>query len=222
MGASTGDTACTEKARTLGGGFAETLGPHNQSILRPESKQWICYTLDKHFAGLIDAATLAADSSARDVLNRVLLGAELLLPPQVHDRVCKKDPPYDEPFVMPENLLLASELTGNPRFHDLAVQYLLDRNLFDPLAHGDDPFPSQHAYSHVIALSSAAQAYLTLGDPNYRDAIFNAFKLLTTTQLYRLLLKPPLPSLAFSELLIDLAITVRIFFFVLEAPACIT
>jgi DUF1680 family protein len=184
MGASTGNTACTEKARTLVGGFAETLGPHNQSILRPESNQWICYTLDKHFAGLIDAATLAADSSARDVLNRVLLGAEPLLPPQVHDRVGKKDPPYDEPFVMPENLFLASELTGNSRFHDLALRYLLDRHLFDPLAHGDDPFPGQHAYSHVIALSSSGQAYLTLGDPKYRDAIFNAFKLLTTTQQF--------------------------------------
>ncbi|HZQ45147.1 MAG TPA: beta-L-arabinofuranosidase domain-containing protein [Acidobacteriaceae bacterium] len=184
IGACTGDMACTQKARTLVRGFAETLGPRNQSILRPESNQWICYTLDKHFVGLIDAATLASDSSAPELLNRVLAGAEPLLPARVHDRIGKKDPPYDEPFVMPENLFLAAELTGNQRFHELAVRYLLDRDLFDPLARGDDPFPGQHAYSHVIALSSGAGAYLTLGDAKYREAIANAFKLLTTTQQF--------------------------------------
>ncbi|HEX5285268.1 MAG TPA: beta-L-arabinofuranosidase domain-containing protein [Bryocella sp.] len=184
FGASTGDVVCTEKARALVGGFGETLGPRNQSILRPESNQWICYTLDKHFAGLIDAATLAGDSSAVELLNRVLQGAEPLLPSRVYDRIGKKDPPYDEPFVMPENLFLAADLTGNSRFHELALLYLLDQYLFDPLARGADPFPGQHAYSHVIALSSGGRAYIVLGDGKYRDAISNASKLLTTTQQF--------------------------------------
>ena len=65
---------------------------------------------------------------------------------------------------MPENLFTAAELTGNPAFRDLALRYLLDRELFDPLARGADPFPGQHAYSHAIALSSAAKAWLVLGD----------------------------------------------------------
>ncbi len=184
IGASAGDRSCIEKARNLVGGFAETLGPKNESILRPQTNQWICYTLDKHFIGLIDAATLAGDSSAVQVLNRVLQGAESLLPLKVHDRIGKKDPPYDEPYVMPENLFLAADLTSNAHFRELALRYLLDRDLFDPLAQGADPFPGQHAYSHVIALSSAGQAYLRLGEDKYKGAMANAFWLLTTTQQF--------------------------------------
>jgi uncharacterized protein len=184
LGSSTGDPTCTQKARDLVAGFSETLGHDNQSILRPATNQWICYTLDKHLVGLIDAATLASDASAPAILNRVLAGAETLLPAKVHDRIGKKDPPYDEPFVLPENMFLAANLTGNSRFHELAVRYLLDLDLFDPLARGADPFPGQHAYSHVIALSSAARAYLVLGDPKYKSAMSNAFQLLTTTQQF--------------------------------------
>lgn len=184
IGACTGDSACVQKVHDLVSGFGETLGLDNQSILRPKSNQWICYTLDKHFVGLIDAATLAGDASAVPLLNRVLDGAEPLLPAKVHDRIGKKNPPYDEPFVMPENLFLAAALTGNSRFHELAVRYLLNQDLFDPLAEGRDPFPGQHAYSHVIALSSAARAYLVLGDSKYQAAMQNAFTLLTTTQQF--------------------------------------
>jgi DUF1680 family protein len=184
IGASTGDSACHQKVHDLVEGFAATLGPDNQSVLRPKTNLWTCYTLDKHFAGLIDAAILSNMPLAKDMLNRVLAGAKPLLPAKVRDRIGKKDPPYDEPFVMPENLFTAAQLTGNPSFRDLAERYLLDRDLFDPLARGDDPFPGQHAYSHAIALSSAARAYLVLGDLKYKQAIQNAFTLLTTQQQF--------------------------------------
>jgi DUF1680 family protein len=184
FGACTGDNACRQKVHDLVDGLAATLGPDNQSILRPRTNPWICYTLDKHFAGLIDAARLIKLSEANEILNRVLAGAERLLPAQGRDRIGKKDPPYDETYVMPENLFLAAEITGNPRFRDLAERYLLDKELFDPLAHGSDPFPGQHAYSHVIALSSAAKAWLALGEPKYKDAMRRAFTLLTTQQQF--------------------------------------
>ena len=184
IGATTSDPACHAKVRALVSGFAQTLGPKNISILRPETNLWICYIADKHFAGLIDAATLSHIPEAPDLLNRVLAGIQPIIPAQVHDRIGKKDPPYDEPFVLPENLFTAATLTNNPAFTDLAHRYLLDRDLFDPLARGDDPFPNQHAYSHAIALSSAGQAYLTLGDQKYRDAMANAFRLLTSTQQF--------------------------------------
>lgn len=184
IGASTGDQACHQKVHDLVDGFAATLGQDNQSILRPKTNLWVCYTVDKHFAGLIDAATLSDMPAAKDLLNRVLGGAEPLLPAQVHDRIGKKDPPYDEPYVMPENLFTAAELTGNPAFRTLAERYVLDRELFDPLTRGADPFPGQHAYSHVIALSSAARAYLAVGDPKYKKALENAFTLLTTQQQF--------------------------------------
>jgi len=184
IGASTGDQACHEKVVQLVDGFAETLGLENQSIIRPKTNLWICYTLDKHFAGLIDAATLSSMAEAKDLLNRILAGSESLLPVRGRDRIGKKDPPYDETFVMPENLFSAAELTGNPAFRSWAQRYLLDRELFDPLARGDDPFPGQHAYSHAIALSSAAKAWLVLGDPKYKKAMQQAFTLLTTQQQF--------------------------------------
>ena len=184
MGASTGDEACHTKVRELVSGFASTLGPQNISILRPETNLWICYTLDKHFAGLIDAAQLSGVTEAPELMNRVLAGSASLLPASGRDRIGKKDPPYDETFVMPENLFTAAEMTGNPAFNDWAKRYLLDRQFFDRLASGDDPFPGQHAYSHAIALSSGGKAYLTLGDAKYRTALQKAFELLTTTQQF--------------------------------------
>lgn len=184
FGASTGDTACHEKAHALVAGFAETLGPKNISILRPETNLWICYTLDKHFIGLIDSSRLSGVEESKELLSRVLAGAEPLLPARGRDRIGKKDPPYDETFVMPENLFTAYELTGNPKFRELALRYLLDRELFDVLARGGDPFPGQHAYSHAIALSSGGKALLTLGDSKYYDALHRAFVLLTTEQQF--------------------------------------
>lgn len=184
MGATTGDAACHEKVRELVTGFAETLGPKNKSILRPETNLWICYTLDKHFAGLIDAATLSEMPEARALLNRVLEGAEPLLPAKGRDRIGKKKPPYDETYVMPENLFTAAMLTNNPAFEELAQRYMLDRELFDPLARGENPFPGQHAYSHAIALSSAGMAYLQHGDAKYRESMQQAFLLLTTQQQF--------------------------------------
>lgn len=184
VGACTGDPACHQKVDALVQGFAATLGPNNQSILRPSTNLWTCYILDKHFAGLIDAATLSHIPQASDLLNRVLAGAKSILPAHGRDRIGKKNPPYDETYVMPENLFLAAALTNNPAFTELAHRYLLDRELFDPLARGADPFPGQHAYSHAIALSSAGQAYLTLGEPKYKLAMQNAFKILTTTQQF--------------------------------------
>jgi len=184
FGASGGDAACHEKVGELVEGFAATLGPDNQSILRPKTNLWICYTLDKHFAGLIDAATLSNVAGAKDLLSRVLAGSQALLPAVGRDRIGKKDPPYDETFVMPENLFIAGKMTGNTAFDELARRYLLDREFFDPLARGGDPLPGQHAYSHAIALSSAAQAWLTLGDAKYKQAMQQAFTLLTTQQQF--------------------------------------
>jgi DUF1680 family protein len=184
FGASRGDAACHEKVHELVEGFAATLDAGNQSILRPETNLWICYTLDKHFAGLIDAATLSKVEGAKELLNRVLAGAQALLPAVGRDRIGKKDPPYDETFVMPENLFIAGHLTGNSAFDELARRYLLDREFFDPLARGGDPLPGQHAYSHAIALSSAAQAWLMLGDSKYKQAMQQAFSLLTSQQQF--------------------------------------
>jgi uncharacterized protein len=184
IASATGDPACETKVRELVQGFGVTLGADNQSIIRPQTNLWICYTLDKHFAGLIDAYTLAHVDEARDLLPRVLDGSRSLMPEHGHDRVGKKNPPYDETYVMPENLFSAYQLTGRHEFQAAALNYMLDRDFFDPLARNENVLPGRHAYSHAIALSSAAKAYLVLGDEKYRRAMAYAWTCLTTQQQF--------------------------------------
>src|ERR1700679_3110771 len=52
FGACTADNSCHEKVHDLVSGFADTLGPDHQSILRPQTNLGICYTPDNTFAGL--------------------------------------------------------------------------------------------------------------------------------------------------------------------------
>jgi uncharacterized protein len=184
IASATGDPACETKVRELVRGFGVTLGADNQSIIRPQTNLWICYTLDKHFAGLIDAYTLAHVEEARDLLPRVLDGSRSQMPEHGHDRVGKKNPPYDETYVMPENLFSAYQLTGRHEFQAAALNYMLDRDFFDPLARNENVLPGRHAYSHAIALSSAAKAYLVLGDEKCRRAIAYAWTCLTTQQQF--------------------------------------
>jgi DUF1680 family protein len=185
FGKTTGDEASRQKVVDLVEGFAATLGSGNQVFAGPSAeKVWPCYILDKHLAGLIDAFTLSGMEQARELLGRVFRGALPYIPEQGRDRVGKKDPPYDETFVLPETLFTAHELTGDSAFRRRAVAYLLDREFFDPLARGEDVLPGRHAYSHAIALSSAGKAHLVLNDDKYLRAMKTAWNLLATTQQY--------------------------------------
>jgi hypothetical protein len=185
MGRTTGDPACAAKVRALVAGFAATLGPMDQCFAAPNAeKLWPCYILDKHLAGLMDAYNLSGVAPARELLPRVFRGALAYIPERGRDRVGKKDPPYDETYVLPESLFLAYELTGDRIFYDRAVAYLLDREFFDPLARDEDVLPGRHAYSHAIALSSAGKARLALGEEKYFRAMKTAWNLLETEQQF--------------------------------------
>ena len=185
FGCTNGDVACKEKVAALVEGFAATLGPKDQCFAGPNAENvWPCYILDKHLAGLMDAYRLSGIAQARELVSRVFHGALPHIPERGRDRVGKKNPPYDETYVLPESLFLAYELTGDRALYDRAIAYLLDRDYFDPLAAGQDVLPGKHAYSHVIALSSAGKARLVLGDGKYLRAMQNASRLLATTQQY--------------------------------------
>ena len=80
---------------------------------------------------------------------------------------------WDESYTLPENLFLAWQRTGSSRYLEMAQQYLFDGQYFDPLARGENVLPGRHAYSHVNALSSSAQAYLSLRNPKYLRAALN-------------------------------------------------
>jgi uncharacterized protein len=185
IGKTTGDPAYAGKVNALVEGFAATLGAKDQCFAGPNAENvWPCYILDKHIAGLIDAYNQAGVSQARELLPRVFHGAIRYIPDRGRDRIGKKDPPYDETYVLPESLFSAYELTGDRALYDRAVAYLLDRDFFDPLAAGVDVLPGRHAYSHVIALSSAGKARIVLGDEKYRQSMAGAWELLRLNQQY--------------------------------------
>src|SRR5204862_5774590 len=63
------------------------------------------------------------------------------------------------------------------RYKELGVRYLHD-SFFDPLAAGENALSTRHAYSHVNSLSSAMQAYLTVGSEKHLHAAKNGFEML--------------------------------------------
>ena len=184
--AGTGDVEAAAKARRLVRGFGAAMEKDGNPYASAKASTWACYILDKHEIGLLDAFTLAGIGEARALLPRVIAGAQATgwIPDHTFDRIGVKNPPYDEPYVLPENLFQAHAVTGERRYLDLAKLYLLDRGFFDPLAAGENVLPGRHGYSHVIALSSAAKAYEVLGETKYLRAIGNAWDMLEESQQF--------------------------------------
>ncbi len=187
LAANTGDAGCSAKAERLLRGFRSTLGPKDYPFASTKaSTTWPCYILDKYEIGLLDAASLLDSQEARALLPRLISGALPYIPDHTYDRTpdSPKQAPYDEPYILPENLFRTYELTGERQYLDLAKKYLLDAEFFDPLAEGRNILPGKHGYSHVIALSSGAKAYELLGDEKYLRALRNAWDMLEQTQQY--------------------------------------
>src|SRR5207247_751746 len=113
-------------------------------------------------------------------------GAIPYIPDHTYDRTpnSPKQAPYDEPYILPENLFNAYEATGEKQFLEMAKLYLLNKEFFDPLSQNQNILPGKHSYSHTIALSSGAKAYQVLGEQKYLDAIRNAWDMLEQTQQY--------------------------------------
>ncbi len=176
IGAATEDQACHDKVRALVTGFGEFLARTDNPYAGPGAeKMWPAYVMDKYVVGLLDAYRLSGVAQAKELLPEVIAKCRPFISPLSKDRIGKKDPPYDETYVLSENLFAAAEVTGDSKYYDLAVHYLLDTEWFDPLAAGKDVLPTKHAYSHTIALSSGGQAYLATGNPKYKRALENAW-----------------------------------------------
>jgi DUF1680 family protein len=183
--ACTGDAESALKARRLVAGYAATFEKDRNPYAAPKAiATWACYVLDKYEIGLLDAANLAGVEQAKALLPEVIEAGLRYIPDHTFDRAGVKQPPYDEPYVLPENLFATYALTGDKRHLDLAKLYLLDKDFFDPLAKGENILPGRHGYSHVIALSSGAKAYQVLGDEKYLRAIRNAWDFIEQTQQY--------------------------------------
>lgn len=174
----TRDAATKEKVSRLVEKFAATISPKFF-----DDYNLPAYTYDKLVIGLIDAHQYAGVTAARDALNKVTDVALPFLPEKALTREERRELPFereaqiwDEPYTLPENLFLAWRLGMGERYRALAMKYLQDDALFDPLARNESPLKGKHAYSHVNALSSAIQAYLATGEKRYLDAARNGFR----------------------------------------------
>ncbi len=177
----TGNSEARDKAYRLVQGYTATIDPHGKFFIH---NRFPSYTYDKLVNGLVEAHALAGDPLASAALARTTEVAEPYLPARA---VPRQETPmlngedftrhcWDESYTMPENLFLAGEMTGQSRYRQLAKRFLFDHEFFNPLAAGENVLPGKHAYSHVNALSSAAKAYLVLGDPKYLKAAQNGFR----------------------------------------------
>jgi hypothetical protein len=149
-----------------------------------ENNRFPAYCYDKFVCGLMDSHRLVGDRDAYRILEHTTDVALPKLPGKAieHDRNWRpgKDATYswDESYTVPENLFLAYQRGAGKRYRALGEQYL-DDEYFAPLAEGKSDFAGRHAYSHVNALCSAMQAYMTLGSVKHLHAASNGFDFLT-------------------------------------------
>ncbi len=148
------------------------------------------YTLDKLICGLLDASRYTQDPAAFALIDQAIAAATPSLPGYAIEREVQWKLGYDiswmwdENYTLPENLYRASEIAaragqGSPRtYRAMADAYLLDKTFFEPLARKENALPDLHAYSHVNALCSAAQCFLSTGSQLHLDAARNGFALL--------------------------------------------
>ncbi|WP_158885435.1 beta-L-arabinofuranosidase domain-containing protein [Rhodanobacter sp. L36] len=177
----TGDRPTREKLDRLVRGYAATIDAQG-SFYR--NNRFPSYTYDKLAGGLIDAVRFADNDVARDTLQRATAAAVPYLPPHAMPRNEAAKPgedfsqhAWDESYTLPENQFLAYRLTGDEQHRRLGQRFLYD-DFFGPLARGENVLPGKHAYSHVNALSSAAQGYLTLKQPMYLEAARQGFAMI--------------------------------------------
>jgi DUF1680 family protein len=169
--------ATREKVLRLNRLYAKTIGGDFY-----ENTRFPAYTYDKLVCGLIDSHQYVGDPDAFAILAETTKTALPHLPPKAveHDQRWRSnhadDASYtwDESYTISENLFLAYQRGAGEQYRALGVQYL-DDVYFDPLAEGRSNLEGRHAYSHVNSLSSAMQAYLTLGSEKHLRAAKNGF-----------------------------------------------
>jgi len=179
----TGSEPTRAKVNRLVKGYAETLDPKAKFFV---DYRLPAYTYDKLSCGLIDAHEFAHDPMAMDVHEKLTRAITAYLPEKALSRAEQRARPHkeesytwDESYTLPENLFLAYQRSGKTFYRDMAKQYLEDDTYFGPLSQGTNVLPSEHAYSHANAFSSAMQAYITLGSEKHLRAASNGFAMLT-------------------------------------------
>jgi hypothetical protein len=177
-----GDEATREKVMRLNRLYAETIsaGLYTKS-------RFPAYTFDKLLLGLLDSHTYVKDPRAMAILEQTTNTALPHLPGHAVEHGVRwrtdkdKDDAswtWDESYTMPENLFLAYQRGAGRRYFDLGMQYLDDKEWFDPLSQNENVLNGRHAYSYVNSLSSAMMAYLVAGSEKHLRAGQNGFRMM--------------------------------------------
>jgi uncharacterized protein len=179
MYAITRDPATREKVLRLNRLYAQTISGDYY-----EKNRFPTYCYDKLVCGLIDSHRYVGDPDAFSILDRTTDAALPHFPKHAVEHGKEWRPnkdqswTWDESYTISENLFLAYQRGAGERYRELGRQYL-DDEYYDPLAGGRDVLAGRHAYSYVNSLSSAMQAYLTLGSEKHLRAARNAFEMLS-------------------------------------------
>lgn len=148
-----------------------------------DKNRFPAYCYDKLLCGLMDAHEFVRDPDAFKILERTSNAGLPHMPGRAIENGQKwrldKDDTYssDESYTNSENLFLAYQRGAGERYKKTAIAYL-DDNYYGPLSEGHSNFAGRHAYSYVNSLSSAMQAYLTLGSEKHLRAAKTGFSLL--------------------------------------------
>jgi uncharacterized protein len=176
----TGSKPTQEKVQRLVKAFSETVDESGKFYV---DYRLPAYTYDKTSCGLIDAFEFAKDPNALEVHWRATQAVLPHLPAHALNRYEQRSRGYksiaytwDETYTLPENFFLAYQRIGDERYRELGERFL-EENYLGPLSENANVLPFEHAYSHVNALSSAAQAYITLGDEKYLRAAKNGLRM---------------------------------------------
>ena len=173
------DQATRDKVLRLNRLYAQTISGDYY-----ENNRFPTYCYDKLVCGLIDSHKYVGDPDAFSILEHTTNTALPHFPKHAVEHGKEWRPhkdetwTWDESYTISENLFLAYQRGAGERYRELGRQYL-DDEYYDPLAEGRDVLAGRHAYSHVNSLSSAMQAYLTLGSEKYLRAARNAFEMLS-------------------------------------------
>jgi DUF1680 family protein len=174
----TRDHAVKSKLDDVVHAYAQAISPKFYDNLR-----YPTYTYEKLVLGLLEAHFLADNQEAIAALQATTDAALHIIPdhPTMHGEPRPgRDVTYtwDEPYTVPETMLIAYQHGLGERYLELGKRLLVDKDFFDHLAAGENVLVGKHAYSHVNALCSAVEAYLSLGSEKHLQAARNGFDMI--------------------------------------------
>jgi DUF1680 family protein len=199
--AATGDERFAAKARRLLDGWAETIDESGYffDATGAGAKE---YSYDKLVCGLLDIHEYVSHDDALAILRRI---SEWMR------RYGDRGRRYAwnglgplEWYTLPEYLLRAYTVTGDPLYRELADAYfyddfyaaLLERDVDALMRRADEVHRFYQAHSHLNALNSAAARYEVTGERKFLDAAVAGYDFMRATQTYATGMFGPLESFA--------------------------